>query len=269
MGKNRFTLFIILLLAACRAEPPVDRLGAYEPPAGKRAFCFAIDKSQTQFLMPGDAVEVMIMVMTARADATSDTRSEILSVRAEVLRVKNDWSEGTGLIALALLPEEAQMAALAVDREDRLFLNKIAAGPGILKRKEPPLPPPALDKDERGLAILAYPDQQEFIAFGDRVDVISTRQGYKAGGKAELTAITLLQDIPVLRAGPPEGNEEWATVQLRVNPEQAKILTRAVAGEDHLSFAIRAPSDRATRAVEPSKMSRRIGIEAERASPRL
>lgn len=259
----------VLALAACRPAPPADPLAAYEPPAGKRAFSLAIDRSQTQFLAPGDAVEVMLMVVTPKADATSETRTEALSARAEVLRVKNDWSEGTGLISLALTPEEAQVAALAIDREDRLFLNKIAPGTGTLKRKEPPISPPALEKDQRGLAVLAYPDQQEFIAFGDQVDVIATRQGYKAGGKSELTALTLLQDVAVLRAGPPEGNEEWGTVQLSVDPEQAKTLARAVAAEDHLSFAGRARGDHQTRPVEPSKMSRRIGVEAERATPRL
>ena len=264
---KRSTLFIALLLAACRAKPPADH--AYEPPAGKRAFSLAIDKSQTQFLTAGDAVEIMIMVVTPKADATSDTRSETLSARAEVLRVKSSWSDGTGLIALALSPEEAQIAALAIDREDRLFLNKIAPGSERLKRKDTPSAPPALERDQRGLAVLAYPDQQEFLAFGDRVDVIATRQAYRAGGKAELTALTLMQDLPVLRTGPPEGNEHWSTVQLMVNPEQAKMLTRAVAAEDHLSFAVRGAGDRATRAVEPSKMSRKIGIEAERASPRL
>ncbi len=229
----------------------------------------AIDKSQTQFLAPGDAVEIMIMVQTPRSDATSETRSETLAARAEVLRVKNDWSEGTGLIALALSPEEAQYAALAVEREDRLFLNKIAAGTAPLKSKGEPSSPPALEKDQKGLSVLAYPDQQEFIASGDHVDVIATRQGYKAGGKAELTALTLMQNLTVLRAGPPEGNEEWSTVQLVVDGEQAKTLARAVADEEHLSLSVRGGSDRATRAVEPSKMSRRIGVDAERASPKL
>ncbi|MBI2789615.1 MAG: hypothetical protein HYX59_13130 [Elusimicrobia bacterium] len=262
-------ILLAALLAACRPAPPADPLAAYEPPAGKRAFSLAIDKSQTQFLAPGDAVEVLIMVETPRADATSDIRSEHLSSRAEVLRVKNDWSEGTGLVALALSPEEAQVAALAVEREDRLFLNKLSAGPDPLARKAPPPAAPVLEKDQRGLAVLVYPDQQEFLSAGDRVDVIVARQGYKAGGKSELTALTVMQDLAVLRAAPPEGNEEWATVQLRVSPEQAKTLTRAVAGDDHLSFAVRAPADAATRPVEPSKMSRRIGIDAERASPRL
>ena len=261
-------LLVLTAFSACR-QAPSDPLAAYMPPAGKRAFSLSLDKSQTQFLSPGDAVEIMIMVETPKADATSETRSETLAARAEVLRVKNDWSEGTGLIALALTPEEAQVAALAVDREDKLFLNKLSAGPERLARKSPPEAPPPLEKDQRGMAVLAYPDQQEFLAFGDHVDVIATRQGYKAGGKAELTALTLMQDVTVLRAGPPEGNEEWSTVQLLVGPEQAKTLARASAAEDHLSFPSRAASDRATRAVEPSKMSRRIGLDSGRSSPRL
>lgn len=260
-------ILIALLLAGCRAKPPADL--ALEPPAGKRAFSLAIDKSQTQFLAAGDSVELMLLVVTSREDASSETRSEPLSARAEVLRVRHGWSGGAGLIALALTPEEAQLAALAIDREDRLFLNKIAAGPAPLKRKSPPAAPPALDKEQRGLAVLAFPDQQEFLAFGDHVDVIATRQSYKAGGKSELTALTLLQDVVVLRAGPPEGDEEWGTVQLLADPDQARTLARSVAAEDHLSFAVRAAGDRATRAVEPAKMSRRIDLEAERASPRL
>ena len=262
-------ILLAAALAACRPAPPPDAGASFHPPDGKRAFSLAIDKSQTRFLAPGDAVEIMIMVETPRADATSDIRSEPLSARAEVLRVDNGWSEGTGLVALALAPEEAQYAALAVEREDRLFLNKLSAGPAPLRRKEPSAASPGLEKDQRALAVLAYPDQQEFLAFGDRVDVIVTRSGYKAGGKAELTALTVMQDLTVLRAAPPEGDEEWGTVQLRVNPEQAKALARAVAAEDHLSFAARAPGDSATRPVEPSKMSRRIGLEAERGSPRL
>lgn len=265
----RYPLLLAALLASCRPAPPADPLAAFEPPAGKRSFALAIDRSQTQFLAPGDAVEVMIMVETPKSDATSETRSESLAARAEVLRIKGDWAEGTGLVALALTPEEAQVAALAVDREDRLFLNKIAPGAEKLKRKGPPSEPAALEKDQRGLAVLAYPDQQEFIASGDRVDVIATRQGYKAGGKSELTALTLMQDLAVLRAGPPEGNEEWATVKLIADPEQAKVLARAVAAEDHLSFAVRAAGDRSTRAVEPAKMSRKLGVAAERTSPRL
>jgi len=260
-------IFLLLLLGACRAKPPA--VSAFEPPTGKRAFSLAIDKSQTQFLAAGDAVEVLLLVVTPKADATNETRSETLSARAEVLRVKNDWSEGAGLVALALSPEECQVAALAIDREDRLLLNKIAAGTGKLKPKDPPAAPAPLEKDQRGLAVLAFPDQQEFLAFGDHVDVIATRQGYKAGGKSELTALTLLQDLVVLRAGPPAGGEEWSTVQLSADPEQAKVLARAVAAEDHLAFSVRAAGDRATRAVEPSKMSRKIGIDAERSSPRL
>jgi Flp pilus assembly protein CpaB len=265
---NKYMIALVLTLASCRAAPPLDPQTSYEPPAGKRAFSLAIDKSQTQFLTSGEAVEIMIMVVTPRADATSETRSEVLAARAEVLRVKNDWSSGMGLVSLALSPEEAQYAALAADREDKLFLNKIASGSERLELKGTPIAPRALEKEQRGLSVLAYPDQQEFLAVGDRVDVIATRQGYKKG-KSELTALTLLQDLPVLRAGPPEGGEEWATVQLIVDPEQAKILARASSDEEHLSFAARAASDRATRPVEPAKMSRKLGFDAERASPRL
>jgi Flp pilus assembly protein CpaB len=256
-------------LAACGRAPSPGPLAAYEPPEGKRAFALVIDKSQTQFLAAGDSVEVVMIVETPRADATTETRSETLSARAEVLRVKNDWSAGTGLVALALAPEEAQLAALAVEREDKLFLNKAPAGAWTPAPKAEPAEPPALERDMRGLAVLAYPDQQEFLAPGDRVDVIAARHGYKAGGKSELTALTILQDVLVLRAGPPEGDEEWATVQLMVSTEQAKVLTRASAADEHLALPVRAAGDRATRPVEPSKMSRRIGVEAERADQRL
>ena len=262
-------LLLALAVGACRpTAAPVDPLAAFEPPQGKRAFSLAVDKSQTQFLKAGDAVEMLVTVTTPKADATSETKTETLSARAEVLRVKNDWSEATGLIALALTPEEAQFAALAVEREDRLFLNKITASPGALARKPEPSEP-SLEKDLRGLSVLAYPDQQEFLAPGDRVDVIAARQGYKAGGKSELTAITLLQNLIVMRAGPPEGNEEWATVQVMVTAEQAKTLTRAVADEEHLSLTVRASSDKETRPIEPSKMSRRLGTDGERAVRRL
>ncbi len=266
MSKQPF--LFLLILAACRPPAAPTTREAYEAPAGKRAVAMAFDKSQIQFLSPGDAVEVLIMVDTPRADATTDTHSDVLAARAVVLRVKPDWSEGTGLASLALSPEEAQYAALAVEREDRLFLSKLDGEKERLKRKDLYAQPPGLEKNHRGLSVLIYPDQQEFLVPGDRVDVLSTRQGYKAGGKSELTAMTLLQDVLVLRAGPPEGNEEWAAVQLMVDAEQAKLLTRAVAGEDHLTLAARASGDRAKRAVAPSKMSRKLGTDAERSSPK-
>lgn len=266
---RKTALAALLALAACRPAPTSDPLLTYEPPEGKRSFALVVDKSQTQFLAAGDSVEVVLIVETPRADATTETRSETLAARAEVLRVKNDWSAGTGLIALALTPEEAQTAALAVDREDKLYLHKASAGDWKPRRKAEPGEPPALEKDQRGLAVLAYPDQQEFLSPGDRVDVIATRQGYKAGGKSELTALTILQDVLVLRAGPPEGDEEWAAVQLQVSTAQAQVLTRASADEEHLALPVRAPGDRSTRPVEPSKMSRKIGVEAERSNTRL
>jgi Flp pilus assembly protein CpaB len=256
-------------LAACRAKPPEPTSApeaAFAPPAGKRAFRLTIDKSQTRFLSPGDAAEVVMLIETPRGDGLSETRSEVLSPRAEVLRVRRDWSEDSGLVSLALTPEEVQYAALAVDREDRLFLNKLPGAAALAPA--PPAAAPALEPGRRGLAALVYPDQQEFAAPGDRVDVVATRQNGKASGKSELTAVTLLQDVLVLGGSPPEGSDEWSTVQLMLTPEQAQALARAVAAEDNLVLAGRAPGDRATRPVEPARMSRKFGTEAERAAPK-
>jgi Flp pilus assembly protein CpaB len=262
-------LALAAFLAACRAKPldaSAEPEAAFAPPAGRRAFSLSIDKSQTRFLAPGDAAEVVILIETPRADGLSETRSEVLSPRAEILRVRRDWSDDSGLVSLALTPEEAQYAALAVDREDRLFLNKLPEAPK-LEAAAPPAKP-SLEAGQRGLAALVYADQQEFVAPGDRVDVIATRQNGKASGKSELAAVTLLQDVTVLGAGAPEGNDQWATVQLMVTPEQAKTLTQAVAAEDNLALAGRAPGDHATRPIEPAKMSRKFGTDAERASPK-
>ena len=256
-------------LAACRAKPPAaaaEPEASFAPPAGKRAFSLSIDKSQTRFLAPGDAAEVVILIETPRADGLNETRSEVLSLRAEVLRVRRDWSDSSGLVSLALTPEEAQYAALAVDREDRLFLNKLPDAPKLEVARAPAKP--SLEAGRRGLAALVYADQQEFVSPGDRVDVIATRQSGKASGKSELAAVTLLQDVLVLGAGAPEGNEDWATVQLMLTPEQAKTLTQAVAAEDNLVLAARAPGDHATRPIEPAKMSRKFGTDAERTSPK-
>jgi Flp pilus assembly protein CpaB len=256
-------------LSACRAKPldhSAETEAAFAPPAGKRAFSLSVDKSQTQFLAPGDAAEVVMLVETPRADGSSETRSEVLSPRAEVLRVRRDWGETTGLIQLALTPEEAQFAALAADREDRLFLNKVAEGAKLPAAEAPTKP--ALASGSRGLAVLVYPDQQEFVEPGLRVDVISTRQSAKASGKSELTAVTLFQDVTVLGVRPAEGNEEWSTVQLMLTEEQARTMTRAVAAEDGLVLTARAAEDRNTRPVEPAKMSRKIGTAVERSSPK-
>jgi Flp pilus assembly protein CpaB len=262
-------LALAAVLGACRAKP-ADRPGEpaveFAPPSGKRAFSLSIDKSQTQFLTPGDAAEVVILLETPRADGTSETRSETLSARAEVLRVESDWGESTGLIQLALTPEEAQYAALAADREDRLFLNKVAEGLKLTPAAVPAKP--ALAPGSRGLAVLVYPDQQEFVEPGDRVDVIATRRGGKAAGKAELTAVTLFQDATVLGVRAAEGNEEWSTVQLMLTPEQARTMTRAVAAEDGVVLTVRAPEDHGTRPVEPAKMSRKIGLDAGHSSPK-
>lgn len=262
-------LLALAALGACRAKPldkGAEPEAAFAPPAGKRAFTLSIDKSQAKFLNPGDAAEVVMLVRTDRSDGTSETRSEVLAPRAEVLRVRRDWAETAGLVQLALTPEEVEYAALAVDREDRLFLNKV---PDAAKLAEwGRAGTPALAPGARGLAVLVYPDQQEFIEAGDRVDVVATRQGARAGGKAELSAVTLFQDVLVLGGAAAAGNEEWSTVQLMLTPEQVKTMTRAVAAEDDLVLAARAPADRATSPVEPAKMSRKLGTEAERASPK-
>lgn len=264
------SLVVLALLAACRAGPvaPSPDDAAFAAPAGKRAFSLSIDKSQTRFLAPGAAVEVVILVETPRADGTRETRSEPLAPRAEVLRVRKNWAENTGLVQLALTPEQAQFAALAVDREDRLFLNKVPEAAELAPLKPAEKDAAALEPGHRGLAVLVYPDQQAFLAPGMRVDVVCTRQGAKASGKPELTAITLLQDILVLGGEPPEGEEDWSTVQLMLTPEQTAALTRAVSAEDHLTLTVRAPGDAATRPIEPAKMSRRFGTPAERASPK-
>lgn len=267
--RSLAALALAAALCACRARtvPAAEEAdAAFAPPAGKRAFSLSIDKSQVQFLAPGDAAEVVIMVETPRSDGSSDARSEVLAARAEVLRADRGWGENSGLVQLALTPEEAQLAALAVDREDRLFLNKTA---DASKLEVMPAPAkPALESGKRGLAVLVYPDQQTFLEPGDRVDVIATKQGGKADGKSELTAATVFQDVLILGVRAAEGNEEWSTVQLMLTPEQVRIMARAVAAEDGLFLAARAPDDRASRPVEPAKMSRRFGTAAERTSPK-
>lgn len=257
-------LAVSLFLLACK---PGGDGAAYEAPEGKRGVAVAVDKSQTQFLSPGDEVEVVLMVKTPNIDDTDETRSETLTSKAEVLRVKNDWADSTGLVSLALTPEEAQFLALAVDREDRIFLSKLSGDRASLSRKRTG-GSAELEKGRRGLSVLVFPDQQEFLEPGDRVDLISARQSFKATDKSELTALTLAQDVLVLRGAPPSGDEEWAAVQLSVDDEQAKRLTRAVAGDDHLTIAVRGSKDHATRPVSPSKMSRKIDTKIDKSSPK-
>src|SRR5512140_1551413 len=95
------------LLAACRSRP-VDSAAqdgpAFAAPAGKRAFSLSIDKSQTKFLTPGSLVEVVLIVELPRSDGARETRSEVLAPRAEVLRLRGNWAENTGLVQLAMTP---------------------------------------------------------------------------------------------------------------------------------------------------------------------
>jgi Flp pilus assembly protein CpaB len=262
-------LAVLAALAACRqkpAEPPAESEAALAPPAGRRGFTLSIDKSQTKFLAPGDAVEIAILVETPRADGTREARSEVLAPRAEVLRVERGWSDDDGLAQVALSPEQAEYAALAVQRQDRLFLNKIAGASTLTPAPVPAKP--ELAPGMRGLAVLVYPDQEEFVDAGVRVDVIASREGGKAGGKVETSALVLIQNVLVLGSEPAQGNEEWATVQLMLTPEQAQTLTRAIAAENDLTLAVRADGDGATGPVEPARMSRKFGTEAERGSPK-
>ncbi len=262
-------LAVFAALASCRRKPepaPEAPEVAFAPPPGRRAFALSIDKSQTRFLSPGDAVEIDVLVATPRADGTAVSRTETLAGRAEVLRVEDDWSDDDGLVQLALSPQEAQYAALAVQREDRIFLNKLAERPALTPLPDPPKA--ELAPGMRGFSALVEPDQEEFLDPGDRVDVIVAARGGKAGGKSESSAATLLQDALVLESEPAQGHEEWATVQLMLTPEQAAQLARALAAEDDLTLAARAPSDRAAMPVEPAKMSRKFGTAAERGSPR-
>lgn len=259
-----FVVAVPLAFGGCARPARAPGDAAFQPPAGKRAFSLSIDKSQVLFLEPGDAVEVVVLADSPRADGGSESRSEVVAPRAEVLRVSRDWGEDSGLVQLALTPEEAQYAALAAAREDRVFLNE-SPEPASLSAVAPP-GKPRLEAGHRGLAVLVYPDQQEFLAPGDRVDVVAVREGLKA--KSELTAATVLQDVLVLGAAPPEGNEEWSTVQLMLEPRQVETLTRAVAAEDGLALPVRAAGDRATAPVEPSRMSRRLGPAAGRSATR-
>jgi Flp pilus assembly protein CpaB len=267
--KRLLAAAALAALCSCRPKPAETTAApeaAFAPPAGRRGFSLAIDKSQTKFLSPGDAVEVAVLVDTPRADGTRETRSEVLAPSAEVLRVEPSWSDEDGLAQVALTPEQAEFAALAVQRQDRLFLNKVAGTASLAAA--PATGKPDLAPGMRGLAILVYPDQEEFVDPGMRVDVIATRQGGKAGGKAETSALVLLQNVTVIGSAPAQGNEEWATVQLMLTPEQAQTLTRAVAAEDDLTLAVRADADAATAPVEPARMSRKFGTEAERGSPK-
>lgn len=271
MNRLRLPALLLVLaagLCACRASAPSDEADgvALTPPLGKRAFSLSVDKSQTDFLAPGDSIEIEVLLDAPRADGGSESRSEVLAARAEVLRVSRDWGEDTGLLQVALTPEESQYAALSVDREDRLFLNKIGEGAKLPSWTEPAKP--ALAPGQRGIAVLVYPDQQEFLSPGDRVDVIATRRGGKAAGKAELAAVTMFQDALVLGVRPAEGKEEWSTVQLMLDEKQSRELTRSVAADDNLVLSVRGPQDHATRPVAPAKISRKFGTDAERASPK-
>jgi Flp pilus assembly protein CpaB len=260
MNTRLCAALAVLLLAACRPKPSPGP--AYAPPPGKRAFSLSIDSSQTRFLKAGDAVQVVLLASVSRPDGTDDARSDVLAPSAEVLRVDRDWADSSGLVQLALTPEEAQYAALAADRQDRLLLDALPAPPRPLPRRAPPAP--RLTAGRVGVAVLVYADQQEFLSPGDRVDVVATRESPRAEDKTELKALTLFQDVTVLGAAPPKGDEQWATVQLMLTPEQARAVGRSVSAQDDLSLPVRAAGDDATRPVEPATLRGRFGSSAER-----
>ncbi len=266
MNPRRAALLAAVLLAgSCRPRKSAPG-PAYAPPPGKRAFSLSIDAAQTRFLKAGDCVQVVLLMAVTRPDGSGDARSEVLAPAAEVLRVDRGWARDAGLVQLALTPEEAQYAALAADREDRLLLDALPAPPAPRPLPEPRAP--ALKAGRVGVAVLVYGDQQEFLTPGDRVDVIATRESPRAEEKSGLTALTLFQGVTVLGAAPPEGDSEWAAVQLMLTPEQARVLGRSVSAEDNLSLPVRAPGDEATRAVEPATMRRRFGTGAEHSAPK-
>lgn len=256
MNGPRLAAAILALagaLSGCRGRAPAFLARpspAFAPPAGKRAVSLSIDKSQARFLSPGDAVEVAVLLETPRPDGSDGARSEVLAPRAEVLRAAPDWGDETSLVQLALTPEEAQRAALAVDREDRVFLSRLP-DPRPLARAVAPRAP-TLEPGRRGVAVLVYPDQQEFLRPGDRVDVLAADRGERAQGRSRPSVVTLFQDVLILGARAAQDDEEWAAVQLMLTPEQAARMMRAVAEESDVSLAVRAPGDRATRPVEPA-----------------
>ncbi len=266
MNRPLFAL-TIALMCACRPKSfSTLAEGHFAPPAGKRAVSVAVDRSQVEFLTPGDAVEIVILTHMSRSDGSDDSKSEMLAARAEILRLDREWGESTGLVSLALTPEEAQFTALAIDGEDRLFLNKLPDPAPLNARAVPEHP--VMESGKRGVAVLVYPDQQSFLKPGDRVDVISTHLNGKISSKAELAATMQFQDVLVLGTRANGENEEWSTVQLMLSPEETRKMARSVGAEDGLTLCIRAVGDRTTRAVEPAKMSRHAGAASERSSPK-
>lgn len=259
---RRLALLAAAALAACS---PVGR--GFSPPPGKRGVTVPVAPGQARYLAPGDAVELVVLSEGTRPDGSPDPRTETAAPRAEVLRVDAAWSKDAALVQVALQPGEAHWTALALDLERKLLLHKLAdKAPGLPRAPAPASA--ALEPGRVGAAVAAHPDQVEFLVPGLRVDVVLTRAGGK-GAKEDLAARTAVQDALVLGLTQAKDEEEWATVQLSVAPEEAKLLAEAAGAEDQLLLLVRAPGDRATAPVETARSSARFGRSGEPRSPRL
>jgi hypothetical protein len=257
-------LSVALLLAALAACSPVP--DGFAPPAGKRAVALPVAPAQARYLEAGDAVELVVLSDGTRPDGTPEPRSESVAARAEVLRVDASWSKDSALVALALSPAEAHWAALALDLERRVLLQKLAEPATGLSRAAP-ASPAALESGRVGAALSVHPDQAAFLVPGLRADVVVTRAGGK-GAKEDLVARTSVQDALVLGVTQAKDEEEWATVQLSVTPEQARALAEAAGAEDQFVLGARAAGDRAVAPVELARSLQRLG-HGEPSSPSL
>lgn len=255
----------LLLLAAFIACSPAG--DGFSPPAGKRGASLPVAPGQARYLAPGDLVELVVLSDGTRQDGSPDPRSQTVAGRAEVLRVHAAWSKDAALVQVALLPEEAPWVALALDLERTLLLHKLSGAAALLPRA-PAAAAALLEPGLVGAAVAAHPDQVEFLTPGRRVDVLLTRAGSK-GAKEDVAARTAVQNALVLGLTQAKDEEEWASVQLAVTPEEAKLLAEAAGAEDQLLLLVRAPGDAATAPVEIARSSSRLGRSGEPQSPRL
>ncbi len=257
----------LILLAALCACSPLD--AGFAPPAGKRGVTVPVAPGQARYLAAGDLVEFVVLSEGTRPDGSPDPRTETVAARAEVLRVAGGWSKDAALVQLALTPAEAQWAGLALDREQKLLLHELSdKAAGLARARAGFEREPALESGRVGAAASVNPDQIEFLIPGRRVDVVLTRAGVK-GAKEDLVARTAVQDALVLGITQAKDAEEWATVQLSVTAEQAKLLAEAAGAEDQLLLLVRAPGDDAAAPVETARANARYGRSGEPASPRL
>lgn len=258
----RTALLLAAALAACRPLSP-----GLSPPAGKRGVSLPVAPGQARHLAAGELAQLVVITEGTRADGSPDPRSELIAPRAELLRVSPSWSKEAALVQLALTPEEAQWAALALDLERKLLLNELPERASGLVRA-PARRPAALEPGRVGAAAAVHPDQVEFLSRGQRVDVVLTRAGAK-GAKEDLLARTAVQGALVLGIAQAEDEEEWATVQLSVDADKARVLAEAAGAEDQLLLVTRPEGEDASAPVEPARSSARLGRAGEPQSPSL